>query len=118
MSHKLTWSELADFYHKETGNQARIHPMEYIFEWAEKHPKIKVNEDGTLSLNIEERIARLQDDELKAYNEQSRDDDPDHEDVNNPDDIGFRVWLNEGVHLSEKRQELQALLELRDAYQD
>ena len=34
MSEYLTWDDLADIYHKETGKHARIQPMENIYNWA------------------------------------------------------------------------------------
>ena len=46
----LTWDDLANLYHDRTGNQARIRPMEEIFNWAANQPDIKENEDGSLSL--------------------------------------------------------------------
>ena len=50
MTHKLTWSDLADLYKKETGHSAKIKPMEVIFDWAATLPYITVNKDGSLSL--------------------------------------------------------------------
>lgn len=32
----LTWDNLAEEYHKSTGQSARIKPMDSIFNWAEK----------------------------------------------------------------------------------
>ncbi len=45
----LTWDDLADFYKKKTGGIARTKPLDSIFDWAEKQPEIKLNEDGSLS---------------------------------------------------------------------
>ena len=42
----LTWDELADFYHKKTGRQARIKPMDTIYEWAVKQEEIKETDEG------------------------------------------------------------------------
>jgi hypothetical protein len=49
MKDKLTWEDLAKFYHQKTGAQAKIRPMEEIFDWATKQPEIIVHRDGTLS---------------------------------------------------------------------
>jgi len=46
----LCWDDLADFYHKKTGNHARIQPMKSIYNWAIKQKEIKVNKDTTLSI--------------------------------------------------------------------
>lgn len=53
MSKKLSWDDLANFYHKKTGGQARTRPMDSIFEWARTQPEIVENEDGTLSFKEE-----------------------------------------------------------------
>ena len=52
MSEALTWDQLASIYHEKTGQQARIQPMDKIFEWAKKQTDIfKVDPiEGTLHL--------------------------------------------------------------------
>ena len=47
----LTWDELANIYDKETGQTARIKPMESIYKWAVKRKDLfTVNDDSSLSL--------------------------------------------------------------------
>lgn len=48
-SKSLTNDELADFYHSKTGEQAKVNPVNVIYEWAAKQPEITVNPDSTLS---------------------------------------------------------------------
>lgn len=44
---RLTWNELAELYHAQTGKQARVQPIEKIFNWAEKQKdKFYVDKDG------------------------------------------------------------------------
>ncbi len=46
---KLSWDDLAEFYNKKTGMNARTKPMEVIYQWAERQPEIKKYKDGSLS---------------------------------------------------------------------
>ncbi len=50
----LTWEELAELYHKRTGGQARVKPMNTIFAWAKKQPDIESDgEDGLRMKTLE-----------------------------------------------------------------
>lgn len=51
----LNWNDLADFYNKKTGGQARIRPMDEIYEWAAKQPEIKINKNTSLSFKADEK---------------------------------------------------------------
>ncbi len=44
----LTWDDLADLYHKRTGGQARVKPMDIIFEWATTQQDITETKNGLI----------------------------------------------------------------------
>ena len=49
ISKALSWDELATLYDEETGEIARIRPMDAIWEWAENQTdKFIVSEEGTI----------------------------------------------------------------------
>ena len=50
MSEKeITWDELADIYHRETGGRARTQPMDSIFNWAVSRKDLfRESKDGGL----------------------------------------------------------------------
>lgn len=47
----VTWEELANLYDEQTGQCARVRPLEEVFKWAKHQPdKFYVDDDGVLHL--------------------------------------------------------------------
>jgi hypothetical protein len=46
---ELTWDELADIYKEQTGRPARMHAMDFIWNWAIDHTELfELTKDGGL----------------------------------------------------------------------